>query len=401
MAIKMVRQPSSAYRVKSGTHYYAEDDIDLAVSIGTTKQDLYASLENLVYGKIVIDNTNYLVSTKDMQMIENTKNYNSISNVDDIVGLRYAYGNQDGYVKDKGNELGYSVDGSNFKVLSGRVVLQGVESDVDANGVTLTIDNVSELRYYTVYYQVNMATNETNILLSNYDTATYPVIDKGDDLTANTIGIANLELYRFQAQNGIISGVEKVVNRINYINTGITVENSKRVNGLDIKQENDGILYNNNFVIPQRNVLVRALERRFDSSSPQVVALKHDPFEWNILERFEVRVSVLLEDPSGAGSVINPGKEWYDLIFTIMADRRINLNSFRDVFDEMSECYPVYIGSAENRKCLVLVALIDIPNKNILFKYVKDITNDKTYAGSVQDIYHIIQKNYYPVVVGS
>ena len=194
-----------------------------------------------------------------IKMVRQPSDAPNINNLDDIVGLRYAYGNQDGYVLGKGNELGYSVNGSNFKVLSGRVVLQGVESDVDANGVTLTVDNVSELRYYTVYYQVNLATNKTSILLSNYDTATYPVISKGDDLTANTIGIANLELYHFQAQNGVINNVVKLIVGIDYVseeyikNVEIkNAENAKKINNLEIKIDEKGLLKIGDIIIPQK-----------------------------------------------------------------------------------------------------------------------------------------------------
>ena len=70
----------------------------------------------------------------------------NVRNIDDIIPFRYAYGNQNGYVKDKGNELSYTINGSNFRINSGRVVLQGVESDIDANGVTITVDNVATTR---------------------------------------------------------------------------------------------------------------------------------------------------------------------------------------------------------------------------------------------------------------
>ena len=139
----------------------------------------------------------------------------NVRNIDDIVPFRYAYGNQNGFVKDKGNELSYTINGSNFRINSGRVVLFGVESDIDANGVTITVDNVATTRYYSVYYKVNMATNTTSIE-SEYSTTDYPEIDPGDDLTANTSGTANLELYTFTALNGIISNVTKVVQRIVY-----------------------------------------------------------------------------------------------------------------------------------------------------------------------------------------
>lgn len=151
----------------------------------------------------------------------------NITNIDDFAGLRYAYGNQNGYVIGKGQECSYSVNGANFKINSGRLVLQGVECDIDANGVDVVIDNVSTLRYYSVYLQVNLALNETKIL-AQYDTAGYPNINTGDDLTANTTGTARLELYRFTATGGVISNVERTVAKIEYSGTALSdYDNSK------------------------------------------------------------------------------------------------------------------------------------------------------------------------------
>ena len=144
----------------------------------------------------------------------------NISNTDDFVGLRYAYGNQNGYVIGKGQECSYTISGAKFRVNSGRLVLQGVECDIDANGVEVTIDNVATKKYYTVYLQVNLATNETKILAMS-DTSGYPAIESGDDLTQDTTGIAKMELYHFDATSGVISNVQKVVQRIDYTGTAL------------------------------------------------------------------------------------------------------------------------------------------------------------------------------------
>lgn len=139
----------------------------------------------------------------------------NITNVDDIIGLRYAYGNQNGFIIGKGNEISYTLNGSTLTINSGRMVLNGVECDIDANGVAITIDNVATKRYYTVYLQVNLNTNSASIL-SSYATGDYPTISAGDDLTANPTGTARMELYHFTAQNGVISNVAKLVTSIKY-----------------------------------------------------------------------------------------------------------------------------------------------------------------------------------------
>ena len=156
-----------------------------------------------------------------ISMVRKPSETPNMNNIDDIIPFRYAYGNQNGYVIGRGAEVSHTVNGNQFTINSGRVVIQGVESDIDANGVTLTIDSVSETRYYVVYYEINLANNTANIKLSNYSTTGYPTIDAGDDLTANSSGIARLPLYRFTAKSGVIRGVEKVVIAIEYSGTAL------------------------------------------------------------------------------------------------------------------------------------------------------------------------------------
>lgn len=188
-----------------------------------------------------------------IKMVREPSETPNINNIDDIVPMRYAYGNQNGYVIGKGNEISNTVNGLNFTVNSGRLVLQGVECDIDASGVTITIDNIATKRYYVIYLQVNLGLNTAQIL-SSYDTATYPTIDAGDDLTENTTGIARLPLYRFTATSGIISDVNKVVESVKYT-ANMTVDNSKKVNNLEIKQDENGILKIEDIIIPQRKLI--------------------------------------------------------------------------------------------------------------------------------------------------
>ncbi len=191
----------------------------------------------------------------------------NISNTDDFIGLRYAYGNQDGYVIGKGKELESQDDGSKFIIQSGRIVLQGVECDIDANGVLVPVDNISTKSYYTVYLEVNLAINESKIV-ARFDTVDYPKIDKGDDLTKNISGTARLELYRFVAQDGLISNVEKIIKPIEYINRDTLIvnsinstnsTNSKLINNLDIKRNvKDKLTINSESettFIPQRRLV--------------------------------------------------------------------------------------------------------------------------------------------------
>lgn len=155
-----------------------------------------------------------------VKMVREPSEIPSISNVDDFVGLRYAYGNQDGFVINKLNECSYKVIGNTFKVNSGRLVLQGVETDIDANGSSIIIDSIATKRFYSVYLEVNLE-RMTSLIKSSYDTAGYPTIEKGDDLTKVTNGIAKMLLYTFDATNGIITNVQKKINAIAYSGTAL------------------------------------------------------------------------------------------------------------------------------------------------------------------------------------
>lgn len=183
-----------------------------------------------------------------IKMVREPSETPNINNIDDIVPMRYAYGGQNGYVIGKGTEISNTVNGLNFTVNSGRLVLQGVECDIDATGVTITIDNIATKRYYTIYLEVNLGLN-TATIKSEYDTATYPTIDDGDDLTENTTGIARLPLYQFTTTNGIISEVNKVIKEISYplndydITKG-TVE--ERLTSLGFKK---GVVYFDNIAV--------------------------------------------------------------------------------------------------------------------------------------------------------
>ena len=224
-----------------------------------------------------------------IKMVREPSDTPNINNIDDIVPMRYAYGNQNGYVIGKGNEISNSVSGLNFTVNSGRLVLQGVECDIDATGVTITIDNIATKRYYTVYLEVNLGLN-TATIKDEYDTATYPTIDVGDDLTENSTGIARLPLYQFTATSGIIGEVNKVVESVKYVNEDFIANvkinnalNSYKINNLEIKQDENGILKIGEIVIPQKKLLWSG-SATVTCNGPTVVTSFNLPIDCNTVE---------------------------------------------------------------------------------------------------------------------
>ena len=183
----------------------------------------------------------------------------NVSNTDDFVGFRYAYGNQNGYVINKGQECSYTINGSKFKINSGRLVLQGVECDINANGVEITIDNVATKRYYTVYLEVNLTIDEA-IILSKFDTAGYPTIESGSDLTQSTTGTARMALYNFDATSGVINNVQKIVPKIEYVGDMVvfgaknSIANSDGTYGGFTTDEN-GTLKTGDYIVEKKKLL--------------------------------------------------------------------------------------------------------------------------------------------------
>ena len=151
----------------------------------------------------------------------------SISNSDDTRMIRYAYGGYNGYVKGKGAEVSHTISGSTFKINSGVVSLQGYETEIDSNGWEMTVVNTPTKRYFSVWYEVNLAM-QTVKLDSNYDTAGYPTVLEGDDLTSASTGTARLLLYHFTATSGVITDVAKKVEQIPYAKALIENEASAR-----------------------------------------------------------------------------------------------------------------------------------------------------------------------------
>ena len=133
----------------------------------------------------------------------------NVANNDDFRLFRYATGGYNGVVENYGNECSYTVTGSDFKINSGIIVYQGVDTEILTAGDTITVDNISGTQYYVVYLEIDLSdsANQTAIIKSSYDVSDYPVISAGDDLTTVPSGVANFELYRFTASSGVISNV--------------------------------------------------------------------------------------------------------------------------------------------------------------------------------------------------
>ena len=151
-----------------------------------------------------------------LRLVRQTSETPNITNKDDTIMTRYAYGGYNGVVKAFGNELDYNSSAGSFRVLDGRIVLDGWEVDVDGAGWLLNLSTVTGIQYHSVYLEINVLT-ETATITSTYLTGVYPEIEKGDDLTATPNGTARLLLYNLKVQNGTITEIVKRFEIVPYL----------------------------------------------------------------------------------------------------------------------------------------------------------------------------------------
>ena len=134
----------------------------------------------------------------------------NIQNVEDIIGLKYAGNGVNGVVKNYLNQMSYEINGRDFKVRSGEAIIDGWQVKVDAEGATVSVNNTSNTEYCVVYIEVDLtiADNKQAYLKLVYDSALFPQLDTGDNISVIHTGIARMELYRFVHSNGTINDVQ-------------------------------------------------------------------------------------------------------------------------------------------------------------------------------------------------
>lgn len=150
-----------------------------------------------------------------LRLVRESSDTPNITNKDDTIAFRYAYGGYNGVVRHLGNECGYIAENGIFKVLDGRLVIDGWEIDIDPLGWQIDFSNVIGVQYNSIYAEINVLLESVEIKATKSAT-TYPTIDSGDDLTEMPSGTARLLLYNVKVENGtIVEVVKKVENIIN------------------------------------------------------------------------------------------------------------------------------------------------------------------------------------------
>ncbi len=149
------------------------------------------------------------------RIIRQTSDTPNVNNIDDIVPMRYAYGNQNGYIIDIGTELKATYENGTFTVQSGRVVIEGAEIHIDANGLSTRLDTGLETRYFEIYFKFNLD-SEVAELESYYSTTSYDDILKPQSKSVISGETAYLLLYRLKLDGAVQTEIEKVVRQIDY-----------------------------------------------------------------------------------------------------------------------------------------------------------------------------------------
>lgn len=185
-----------------------------------------------------------------VKLIRENSDTPNVTNKDDARMIRYAYGGKDGFVKNRGAELEHKVNGNTFTIQSGVINLQGWEVEIDSDGwsTTASVSDATK-RYFTVFCEVNLGTGGTARIAAQYDTASFPVVGKGDDLTQVTNGASRLELYHYTTKSGVISDVQKLIDGIDYVSESIAAIN-QRLDDMGFKEasvENGEISVNADF----------------------------------------------------------------------------------------------------------------------------------------------------------
>lgn len=186
----------------------------------------------------------------------------NVANYADYRMFRYATGGYNGVVEKHGNECGYEINGQDFKVKSGEIVIDGVQAKIDGAGSIITTDSVSGKEYYSVFCEIDLSIidNQRVFIKAMKSTVSFPVISKGDDLTQNQSGVARLLLYTFEVNNNVISNVLKKFSLIS-LGKAKNAESDEDGNKIkdtyvkSVKFENNARAQFGNFYVPKRKLL--------------------------------------------------------------------------------------------------------------------------------------------------
>lgn len=149
-----------------------------------------------------------------LKLVRKSSSTQFVTNKDDATMIRHAYGGYNGVVKSYRDECSYTAENGVFKILGGRIVLDGWETDIDELGWSLNLSTVSATQYHVVYLELNISVESAEIK-STYATEAYPAVSLGDDLTAIPNGTARILLYTVKVQTGSIVEVTKKFDVIN------------------------------------------------------------------------------------------------------------------------------------------------------------------------------------------
>lgn len=151
-----------------------------------------------------------------IRLVRQSSSTPNISNRDDTIMIRNAYGGYSGVVKGVGGELDAIMQNNpvSIELFSGRVVIQGWEIDITSSQ-TISVESSLSSVYDYLYLEINLLLEEAYLKTIRSSQSTFP-LDKGDDLTHNASGTARLPLWAWLVAGNAISNPVRLCEVIPY-----------------------------------------------------------------------------------------------------------------------------------------------------------------------------------------
>lgn len=146
-----------------------------------------------------------------LRLVRKSSDKPNISNRDDAVMVRYAYGGYDGIVKNFARELSLSHSAAwKVHLFSGKAVLQGWEIEVEEQDIALTSFS-GQTQYEHLYIELNLLLESVTLKTIRHSSSVFPAsLGLGDDLTQAPTGTARLPLYYWTiSSTGDVSGITR------------------------------------------------------------------------------------------------------------------------------------------------------------------------------------------------
>lgn len=267
----------------------------------------------------------------------------NITSTDDTISIRNAYLGYNGIVQNVGSELSLVIYNmaENIRLLSGRVVIDGWEVDIEEQEIT--VSDSSYETYDFLYLEINLLLEEATLKIIRSGQAEFPLA-KGDDLSHYPSGTARIPLYRWSVYDNqkydekqLAQTIPYVYEIYNDINESIGNIN-RRLNLLGFKE--GSVTPPSNTSSMTFNVVENWLTRQGDYIIGQYIFSGPDP---SVNSGFDPQQQIIGTVPANfrpqteiefvgcawvVRSLFDTTVEYRPVVFTILSDGNIRLKDY-------------------------------------------------------------------------